>query len=337
MAANMNDCAVVSLRRARLLVAIGLLGGATFPAVAQTADENALWSSIKDSRDSEDYRAYLDKYPEGVYAPLAKRRAAQLDAQSADRPSPGGATLPPGAPPRVKAGAPVTVRMTECEGTNNCATWTFLGKQGNGQWPSGDIANLSVDTLEGDSVVIQRADSAGTSAGLTAIYRGTRHGERIGGEFTSAWPGHWQAKSGNWYATIEPSGDAPPPAMLRFCGVHCHSYRLEGSRYVSDRQPPGQPKWRSVMDIGSFTRDSIILHRVDYDGQKPVFTVTMTGKFAKDGNSITDTAMNGTPNPWRLVWGADINSIPGEDQVTVPTVVVAPVVCFPWFFGIVCN
>jgi hypothetical protein len=35
------------------------------------------------------------------------------------------------------------VTMTECEGVNNCATWTFLGGQGTGQWPSGDIASLA--------------------------------------------------------------------------------------------------------------------------------------------------------------------------------------------------
>src|ERR1022692_2970200 len=33
------------------------------------------------------------------------------------------------APSKARAASPVT--MTECEGTNNCATWTFLGAQGN--------------------------------------------------------------------------------------------------------------------------------------------------------------------------------------------------------------
>src|ERR1700685_1940620 len=81
-----------------------------------------------------------------------------------------------------KAATPVT--MTECEGTNNCATWTFLGTQGNGQWPSGEIANLSVDRYDDNSVVIRRADSTGASAGLTVTYTGTRHGDQGGGEYT---------------------------------------------------------------------------------------------------------------------------------------------------------
>lgn len=72
------------------------------------------------------------------------------------------------APSKPKTAVPVT--MTECEGTNNCATWTFLGAQGNGQWPSGEVANLSVERYDANSVVIGRADSTGSSAGLTAVY-----------------------------------------------------------------------------------------------------------------------------------------------------------------------
>jgi hypothetical protein len=71
------------------------------------------------------------------------------------------------APPKSQAPTPVT--MTECEGVNNCATWTFLGSQGNGQWPSGEVANLSVERYDDNSVVIRRADSTGASAGLTAV------------------------------------------------------------------------------------------------------------------------------------------------------------------------
>jgi hypothetical protein len=73
------------------------------------------------------------------------------------------------------AQAPVLVTMTECEGVNNCAAWTFLGPQGNGQWPSGEVANLTVARADADSVEIHRADSTGSAAGLTAVYKGVRH------------------------------------------------------------------------------------------------------------------------------------------------------------------
>jgi hypothetical protein len=56
------------------------------PAGPQAVDpatlELAFWDAIKNSSDPNDYRAYLDKYPEGTFAPLAKYRA-KLDAAKA--------------------------------------------------------------------------------------------------------------------------------------------------------------------------------------------------------------------------------------------------------------
>lgn len=48
----------------------------------------------------------------------------------------------------TRSKTPTPVTMTECEGVNNCATWTFLGTQGNGQWPTGETANLSVERYD---------------------------------------------------------------------------------------------------------------------------------------------------------------------------------------------
>ena len=44
--------------------------------------EQALWQAIKDSTDATDYLAYLEAYPSGVYAPLAKARAGSLEKQA---------------------------------------------------------------------------------------------------------------------------------------------------------------------------------------------------------------------------------------------------------------
>jgi hypothetical protein len=90
-------------------------------------------------------------------------------------------TASPAGQIQAKPESAVPVTMNECEGINNCATWTFLGGQGNGQWPSGNVANLNVEHLDANNIVIHRADSTGASAGLTARYTGTRHGENIGG------------------------------------------------------------------------------------------------------------------------------------------------------------
>lgn len=62
-----------------LLLAAALCGRVSPILQAQTTREEAvLWTSIKDSKDAEDYRGYLDKYPDGTFAPIAKRRIAAL-------------------------------------------------------------------------------------------------------------------------------------------------------------------------------------------------------------------------------------------------------------------
>ncbi len=47
------------------------------PAFDLAAVELAFWNSIKDSKEPEDYQAYLDKYPNGQFASLARRRVAK--------------------------------------------------------------------------------------------------------------------------------------------------------------------------------------------------------------------------------------------------------------------
>src|SRR6185436_6818577 len=45
---------------------------------AQEMNEAVLWATIEKSTNADDFRAYLDKYPQGTFAPLAKRRLATL-------------------------------------------------------------------------------------------------------------------------------------------------------------------------------------------------------------------------------------------------------------------
>jgi hypothetical protein len=242
------------------------------------------------------------------------------------------------APSRAKAATPVT--MTECEGVNDCATWTFLGSQGNGQWPSGETANLSVERYDNNSVVIRRADSTGSSAGLTAVYTGSRHGDRVGGEFTSSWPGHWDNKAGNWYATVEAA--VSRPTVMHFCWANCFTLILENGRYV--RADGSDETWT----VESFTRGSVILHRHDAPAEWNGFSgdVPYKGQVAKDGGHLTKVTVGGKPTDFKLAWGAALNTLPGSNaerdrgkpQQQQQVVVVRPgPVCFPWFFGVVCE
>jgi hypothetical protein len=243
------------------------------------------------------------------------------------------------APTRPPAATPVT--MTECEGVNNCATWTFLGSQGTGQWPSGNIASLTVDRYDNNSVVIRRADSTGASAGLSAVYTGTRHGDRVGGEYTSSWPGHWDNQSGNWYATVQ-KPQAPPPVM-RVCDPNgaCSTWTWNNGHYDG-----AWSNATATMTVVSFSPESVIIKRTDTGGRPGFFAYTYSGKISAQGNSILDGVWVGDPGTreaggsghFTATWGAALAdnpaARPSPRTVVVP---VAPVVCIPWFFGVVCG
>ena len=74
--------------------------------------EIVFWESVKDSKSSEEFDAYLSQYPDGEFAPLARLRLKQLAA--AAQPS---AAAPPASPPAsmppAEAGAPSS--MTDAQ------------------------------------------------------------------------------------------------------------------------------------------------------------------------------------------------------------------------------
>jgi hypothetical protein len=189
-------------------------------------------------------------------------------------------------------------------------------------------------------VVIHRADSTGTSAGLTATYTGTRHGGNVGGDFTSSWPGHWDKKEGNWYATIVQP--LTPPQVMRVChGVNgsgfCWNWNWTNGHYDG---PWAQ--FDATMTVVSFTSQSVIIKRVDL-GSRAGYNYTYTGSISSQGDSIAGvwtgdagSRQAGDSGPFSATWGAAMQAAqPAQSQQ--PVVVVRPEVCYPWFFGMVCE
>ncbi len=95
----------------RLFALIGLLtlagcGSAPTPSNQPPDTELVFWESIRDSKDPAEYRAYLDAYPQGRFAALARIRAtAATPAPPVPSPAP---SAPVRKPPPAKAAAPVT-------------------------------------------------------------------------------------------------------------------------------------------------------------------------------------------------------------------------------------
>ncbi len=82
-------------------------GGAT-PASDRVSQENIFWSSVQKSNTLADYKAYLEAYPNGAFAPLARNRiAAMTPAAETPMPSPPAAGPPPlPAPPPAQSQRP---------------------------------------------------------------------------------------------------------------------------------------------------------------------------------------------------------------------------------------
>jgi PQQ-dependent catabolism-associated CXXCW motif protein len=76
------------------------------PAVDPAAHDRVFWDQVKDSKNPDELNAYLEKYPDGLFAPLAKARVKALT----PAPSTQGASAPaaarPSAPPARATGAP---------------------------------------------------------------------------------------------------------------------------------------------------------------------------------------------------------------------------------------
>lgn len=101
-------------------------------------------------------------------------------------------------------GTAADMRLTECEGQICGGDWKISGLQGSAHWPNGSVGSLTVERFDHDQVIIHRQDSGGTSAGITAVYSGKLHDDRVDGKVTYTWPGHWNApKTVAWGATLD--------------------------------------------------------------------------------------------------------------------------------------
>jgi hypothetical protein len=329
------------------LMGIVLLCAVMAPlAFAQTREENSLWEAIKDSKDAEDYKAYLDKYPDGVYAPLARRRAAEFEPR-AEKPAEKAAASTPARPQIVSKPvqetpipkAPISVTMTECEGGGPCGTWAFAGSEGNGQWPSGETASLSVRHFDAGSVVIRRADSSGPSAGLTAVYNGTRRGDRIAGKFIATLPGRKDSVSGDWQATIEKTSLSLP--MLMHVCIQCEggagaTLVWDNGHYKNAGALPGESE---NFTVESFTRESVVLHRTDFGLHQG--EATLTGRISAQGDSIVGGMQHWAGNSkndheFQAAWGDAIGSVPGSKGAD-PAVTARAAGCYAWFSAMICQ
>ena len=171
------------------VVAPPVVAASPVPATDSHAQENLLWESAQHSNLAGDYRAYLDAYPSGVFAQMAKNRIALLErpapppvlpAPAAPGPTP--AVLAPGPTPAVVAPGPTPAIVAP--GPSPAVGAPEIGSEATER-------SLALD-LAARKAVQQRLETLGAKVGA------------IDGEFAEQTRGSikdWQRKHG-----FEPSG-----------------------------------------------------------------------------------------------------------------------------------
>ncbi len=107
---------------------------------AQTSLELAFWNAIKDSDSAEDYAAYLEAYPAGAFAPLARTRARSLAAKAEERAA--AAAAPPAEPDPTRLELAL---WSSIQGSEDAADYRAYLQT----FPDGTFARLAEARLEG--------------------------------------------------------------------------------------------------------------------------------------------------------------------------------------------
>jgi lipoprotein NlpI len=127
--------------------------------MGQAGSEFAFWNSIKDSKKAEDYQAYLDKYPNGNFADLAKLRMKKYPPAPAPAPTP--------APAAVDPQQADIAYWNSIKASKNADDYkAYLEKYPNGEFV--DLAKLRVEQLSAPAAVPAEPASAEPKAAQPA-------------------------------------------------------------------------------------------------------------------------------------------------------------------------
>ena len=237
---------------------------------------------------------------------------------------------------------PKAISIKECE-DGTCTTWMFFGTQGHGKMPSGNEANLNVTNSDPANIEIERIDLTGKSPGSKLYYTGTMHGGSLGGEIWTK-PGKQGEEEGHWTVTVENTPEGLPHT-IRSCAQHNFTLTWINDHY--DSVEDGYSTLGPIFKVDKFGPgdNGVSIHRIQ-TGASADYIGEDTGKGVITGTQYwRDDSGKKWNAPFRLTYGAmfDTNCTgtppelrPAQHQQQ-PVIVVPVVVCYPWFFGVVCG
>jgi len=220
-------------------------------------------------------------------------------------------------------------------------TWNFNGILGTAEWSNGAEAKVVIERFDDNDIEIRRIDLPNSSSyGLTAVYKGALHGNRIEGTVVWSWNGHWDDEhpSGRWSAEIRKTPPPPPsptlaiPSSLIECEAdQCAPGRPGGCRWIL-RGRDGEAHCRDgaafKLEVLKFDTDGIVIRRMDLPGSASVgLTALYTG--ALRGKEITGIGTWSWPGHWNNhnpsgKWFATVDDTGSTDLPPVPGVLVSP-------------
>lgn len=144
------------------------------PTRAQAPGEIVFWETVRDSKNPAELRAYLQRFPNGMFAPIAEARIAALEKPAAVAPAARPAAPPSRAPaaPGVASVAPSRItaenRMPQA---GDSWTYTLSYPRIRGQWGQADRPSsnyvVKVDSLSGGNIIDQISIDGGTVSAVT--------------------------------------------------------------------------------------------------------------------------------------------------------------------------
>ncbi len=246
------------------------------------------------------------------------------------------------------ADTPPAMTETECMG-GQCdlnadvrGTWKFSGVMGTADWNDGAEATVVIERFDEDGIEIRRIDLPNSSSyGLTAVYKGTIHGDRVEGTVVWSWNGHWNDEhpTGHWSAEIRNSVPAPPPvraisiprSIVECEADQCAPGRQGGCRWTFQGRE-GESHCRngaaSKLEILKFDDDGIVIRRTELPSSVSVgLTALYTGTL--HGKSITGIGTWSWPGHWNNhnpsgKWFATVDDTGSTALPPVPQPLVSP-------------
>ncbi|MGB6729026.1 MAG: alpha/beta hydrolase-fold protein [Terracidiphilus sp.] len=237
---------------------------------------------------------------------------------------------------------------TECMG-EQCVpdgkvsgAWEFSGILGTADWSDGAEANVVIERFDEGGVEIRRIDLPNSSSyGLTAVYKGTLHRDRVEGTVVWSWSGHWNDEhpAGRWSAEIRNTRPMPPTAqavtipgsMIECEADQCAPGREGGCRW-SFRGREGESRCRngaaSKLEVMKADTDGIVIRRTELPSSVSVgLTALYTGKLR--GNKIAGIGTWSWPGHWNNrnpggKWFATIDDSASTVLPPVPGPLVSP-------------